>query len=147
MLCNPRKTFFKATCFLGVSLTLIKDRLELIKFHNRREYQEFFSHFLGFVSSFRNLQKKCLTKVLFKVLHGLLLVYLPPFSSTFFSPVKPASLLSSHLRGLPLPALSASNTLLPGVHMGSWTHLDFFSTTLNNKCCSKLYKMYNGKNV
>ena len=55
MLCNPRKTFFKATCFSEVSLTLIKDRLELVKLFNRWEYRNCSSHFLSFVSSFKNL--------------------------------------------------------------------------------------------
>lgn len=44
MLYNPRKAFFKTTCFSGVNLILIKDRFELIKFHNGREYKEAFLH-------------------------------------------------------------------------------------------------------
>lgn len=57
---NPRKTFFKPTCcFSGVSLTLIKDRLELVKFHSRKRYQKFFFFTVsGLCILFRKSAKK-----------------------------------------------------------------------------------------
>ena len=133
MLCNPRKTFFKATCcFPKVSLTLIKDKLELVSLLNRWEYRSCSSHFLSFVSSLKNLQKKkkkkSLINVLLKVLHDP-----PPGLISCLSPLHPFHSISASLlaelspQGLYTSHSLCLKTLLSWIYMGSKNSLHFFS--------------------
>lgn len=83
---NPRKTFFKPTCcFSGVSLTLIKDRLELVKFHSRKRYQKFFffHSFWALYPLSKICKKENVSSMCFKRSYMiLLLAYLLSFSSS-----------------------------------------------------------------
>lgn len=107
MLCNPRKTFLKAAyCFSEVNLTLMKDRLGLIKLHNRREFQEFFFTFFGFCILFQKSERNkiSLINVFFKIPHDAFGLA-PTLILTHFTQSQPASLLSSHLRPFVHPIL------------------------------------------